>query len=109
MEVQLDSFKEEKSKEIEELTVEVGELTREILGKGSGKRDQERGKAHLGRATGRPRGRPQDCSSSQLQELVEFDGIQDLVGSHQDNNLGVTLPSLTVSDLSDSDSDGDRD
>ena len=53
MEGELGSFRKEKTKEIEDLTVEVDSLTKEILGKETGEKDQKRGRCRK-KETGRP-------------------------------------------------------
>ena len=73
VEGQLDSFRKEKIKEIEDLTLEVGNLTRGILGKETGEKDQKRGRCRK-KETGRPF--PRLVSSSPFYATTDSEGGQ---------------------------------
>ena len=106
---QLVSFRKEKTKEIKDLTVEVGNLRRQIVGKESVDEDPELDSSKAlvdpgrpletsevkGRARGRPRGRPELSSSIRLPDLLVLEDVPDLVvSSDSESDPDDSLPSL---------------
>ena len=98
-------FRKEKTKEIEDLRLEVGNLRRQIVGKESVDEDPEldRSKALIeperpletSEVKRRPRGRPELSSSIRLPDLLVLEDVPDLVvSSDSETDPDDSLPSL---------------